>query len=225
MNKIQTMLCAVFSLLLVNTAQADSGNFAGPYIGLNASAYGVSATGGSVASKIDTGATGTVEKNDISVGKVVGVVGGEVGYALPLGSSMLVDVGVSYLAGAAKIQSDGNDSGTDRVTFEIDDHVTAYIAPTIVLSDTSSVYVKVGLSEADTGVTGNVTSPGQLSGTTWAIGQRTVLDSGIFIRSEAGYTDYNEISSHGNGTGIATTTSFDADPSSAYGMISMGMRF
>ena len=168
MNKMKTMLCAVFTLLLVNTAQADSGNFAGPYIGLTAGAYGVSAQGSSVASKIDTGATGTVEKNDVSVGKVAGIVGGEIGYALPLGDSMVLDVGASYLGGEAKIEADGDDTGTDRASFKIDDHFTVYIAPTVVLSDTSSVYIKVGLAEADTGATGDVTQPAQLSGTTWA---------------------------------------------------------
>jgi len=225
MNKLKLVLCAVFTLLLVNTAQADSGNFAGPYIGLNASAYGLGAQGSSVASKIDTGATGTVEKNDVSVGKAAGVVGGEIGYALPLGDSLLIDVGASYLAGEAKMEAEGDDTGTDRAAFKVDDLITYYIAPTVVLSDTSSVYIKVGLSEADTGVEGDVTTPANLSGTTWALGTRTVLDSGIFIRTEAGYTDYNEISVHGKGTTIATTTSYDADPTVAYGMVSMGFRF
>ena len=39
-------------------------------------------------------------------------------------------------------------------------------------------------------------------------GQEQCLNSGIFIRTEAGYTDYNGISSHGKGTNInAHTTS------------------
>ena len=38
MNKLKTMLCAVFTLLLVNTtASADSSNFAGPYVGITGS--------------------------------------------------------------------------------------------------------------------------------------------------------------------------------------------
>ena len=225
------MLCAVFTLLLVNTAQADSGNFAGPYIGLTAGAYGVSAQGSSVASKIDTGATGTVEKNDVSVGKVAGIIGGEIGYALPLGDSMVLDVGASYLGGEAKIEADGDDTGTDQASFKIDDHFTVDIAPTMVLSETSSVYIKVGLAEADTGVTGDVTTPGQLSGTTWALGSRTVLDNGIFIRTEAGYTEYNGISAHGLGEGtqgttrINSNTSFSAEPTMVHGTVSLGFRF
>jgi len=224
MNKLKLVLCAVFTLLLVNTAQADSSNFAGPYIGLNASAYGLGAQGGSVA-KGTSDADATFEKNDVSIGKAAGVVGGEIGYAIPLGGGLLIDIGASYLAGEAKMESDGDDTGTDAVSFKIDDLRTYYVAPTIVLSETSSVYIKLGLSEADTGVVGDVTTPADLSGTTWALGTRTVLDSGLFIRTEAGYTDYNEISVHGKGTGIATTTSYDADPTVAYGMVSMGFRF
>ena len=54
------MLCAVFTLALVNTStavQADSSNFAGPYVGLTASGYGFSAesTSSSVADDTDPG--------------------------------------------------------------------------------------------------------------------------------------------------------------------------
>ena len=111
------------------------------------------------------------------------------------------------------------------MSFKVDDLVTYYIAPTIALSDTSSLYVKVGVSEADTGVTGDVTSPGNLSGTTWAMGTRTVLDSGIFIRTEAGYTDYNGISAHGKGTTVSAANSYSAEPTIAFGAVSFGFRF
>ena len=87
--------------------------------------------------------------------------------------------------------------------------------------------MKVGVTEADTGGTGDITKPAQLSGTTWAIGTRKVLDSGIFIRTEAGYTDYNGISAHGKGStgGIAATTSYSAEPTIAFGTVSLGFRF
>jgi len=160
--------------------------------------------------------------------EVAAVVGIELGYALPLGSAFLIDIGATYHSGEAKIDHDGGSgAATAAVSFKIDDLVTFYIAPSVVLSDTSSLYVKVGLSEADTGVTGDITTPAQLSGTTWAIGTRTVLDSGIFIRTEAGYTDYNGISAHGKGSsgGIASTTSYSAEPTIAFGTVSLGFRF
>ena len=95
----------------------------------------------------------------------------------------------------------------------------------MVLSDTSSLYVKVGLSEADTGVTGDITTPARLSGTTWAIGTRTVLDSGVFIRTEAGYTDYNGIHAHGKGTNVQSSSTYSAEPTIAFGTVSLGFRF
>jgi len=222
---IKQMLSAVFTLVLVNvgTAQADSSNFAGPYIGLSISGYGVGVDGNSRSTSLNSGGT----DNDVQVGKVAAVSGGEIGYAVPLGGSFLLDVGASMLTGEAQLDYISDDVGSVMadVALTIDDLITYYIAPTLVLSDTSSLFIKVGLSEADIGVKGNITTPGNLSGTTWGIGTRTVLESGIFIRSEAGYTEYNGISSHGKSGGQATTTSYSAEPTTAYGKISMGFRF
>lgn len=202
---------------------ADSDHFAGPYVGISVSGYGAGIDGNSTSTGINSGGT----DNSVQIGKVAAVSGAEIGYALPLGSAFLVDVGISYLAGEAKLdyQSDDDGSVNANVALKIDELVTYYIAPTLALSDTASLYVKVGLSEADIGVSGDITTPGNLSGTTWALGTRVVLDSGIFIRSEAGYTEYNGISSHGKGNQQASTTTYSAQPTTAYGQISLGMRF
>jgi len=227
MNKLKTMFCAVFTLLLVNTtAQADSSNFAGPYVGLSASGYGIQLDGTG-----NSASGGVTETDNISVGQVAPVTGVEVGYAIPIGSLMLVDFGASYYSGAAKIDHLSDDppitdaDGNEDVSFTIDNLVNYYIAPSLALSDTSSLYLKVGLTEADVTVSGDITSPGNLSGTTWAMGTRTVLESGIFIRTEAGYTDYNGISAHGKGNSVANTSTYSAEPSIAFGAVSLGFRF
>jgi len=197
MNKFKTTIVAVCSLILVSvggTAIADSSNFAGPYLGLTASGYGIAISGTSNSVADDTTGSG----DEAQVGKVSAVVGGEAGYALPMGSNLLLDVGVAFYSGETRINHDSDDGDISRqVAFKVDDLVTMYIAPTLVLSDTSSLYVKVGLTEADVGVEGDITTPANLSGTTWGIGTRTQLESGMFIRTEAGYTDYNGISAHG----------------------------
>ena len=56
MNKLKQLLSAVFTLVLVNvgTAQADSSNFAGPYIGLSISGYGVGADGNSRSTSVNS---------------------------------------------------------------------------------------------------------------------------------------------------------------------------
>ena len=58
------------------------------------------------------------------IGKVAAVVGVEAGYALPLGSAFLIDVGATYHSGEAKIDHEGSDNGTRAVAFMIDDLVT-----------------------------------------------------------------------------------------------------
>ena len=225
MNNLKKTLIAACSLVLVSvggTAIADSSNFAGPYIGLTASGVGIAISGVSNSAADDT----TGSSDEAQVGKVSAVVGGEVGYALPLSDALLLDVGVAFYSGETRINHDSDDGDISRqVAFKVDDLVTAYIAPTLVLSDTSSLYVKLGLTEADIGVEGDITTPSNLSGTTWGIGTRTQLESGLFIRTEAGYTDYNGIHAHGTGTTIASTSSYSAEPTIAYGLVSMGFRF
>jgi len=221
------MLCAVFTLLLVNTtATADSSNFAGPYVGVTGSGYGLQMDGESSTVSDSLAAT---ERDSVSLGQVAPVTGIELGYAIPLGSMVLVDIGASYYSGEAAISHFGDDNGETQggadVSFKVDDLTTYYIAPSIALSDTSSLYVKVGVSEAQVSVTGDVTTPGDLSGTTWAMGTRTVLESGIFIRTEAGYTDYNGISAHGKGTTVSAANSYSAEPTIAFGAVSFGFRF
>jgi len=238
MNKLNKMLCAVFTLVLVNMsigtiAHSDSSNFAGPYVGITGSGYGMQLDGESQSQSTDTNETPQGFVNDaVSLGQVAPVLGVELGYVIPLGTSFLIDVGAAYYQGEAKIDHFSDDGegtatagSTRSVSFLMDDLTTGYIAPTLVLSDTSSLYVKVGLSEAQVASTGDVSTPGDLSGTTWAMGTRTVLDSGIFIRTEAGYTDYNGISACGKGTNIASTTCYSAKPTIAFGAVSLGFRF
>jgi hypothetical protein len=235
MNKLKTLLCAIFTLMLVNmsTAQSDSSNFAGPYIGFQLLGLGAEFDGKSNSS---AGTSAAVE-DSVPVGAAVATVGIELGYTIPIGSLFALDIGGQYLSGEAKMDhATSYDSGIEsecagNVSMTMDDHYTYYIAPTIILSDTSSLYLKAGLTHADVGVKGDITTPGNLSGTMWAIGTRTVLASGIFIRTEAGYTDYNGISAHGLGQGtvgkdlIDTGTTFSAEPTIVHGTVSLGFRF
>jgi len=227
MNKIKKMLCAACTLAMANIglAQADSSNFAGPYLGISVSGYGMQLSGESMTSPT----AGVYEHDTVTLGQVAPVQGFEAGYALPLGDAMLVDVGVAHFSGAAKMDFtndqvvSGNEVGQltpSPVSFTVDDLVSIYIAPTLVLSDTSSVYIKVALSEADVTVTGDLSAPANLSGTTWAMGTRTVLSSGIFLRTEAGYTDYNAIGAAGKGTNISADNTYTAEPTVAFGTVS-----
>jgi len=225
------MLCAVFTLMLVNitTAQSDSSNFAGPYIGLQALGLGAEFKGQSNSSP----GTSSGEEDQLPVGATIATIGIELGYVIPLGSMFALDIGGQMLQGEAKIDhtNSTNDAAAGNVAITMDDHYTYYIAPTVVLSDTSSLYLKMGVSQAETNTTGDVQPIANLHGQMWAIGTRTVLPSGIFIRTEAGYTVYNGISTHGKGSGGAGTniidsgTSFSAEPTIMHGNVSLGFRF
>jgi len=216
-------------LVSVGTAQSDSSNFAGPYVGFQALGVGAEFKGQSNSS---AGTSGAVE-DQVPVGATVGTFGIEAGYVLPLGSTFALDVGGEYTHGETKIdhQTSGEDSNAGNVSMTVDKFYSWYVAPTIALSDTSSLYLKAGVSHADVGITGDVRHPGDLSGESWSIGTRTVLPSGIFIRTEAGYTEYNGISAHGLGEGtqgttrINSNTSFSAEPTMVHGTVSLGFRF
>jgi len=230
MNKLKTLLISCALILAINTpVMSDSSNFAGPYIGLQGSTVGVGVQGGKSGGSDDVN-----ESNNVNVGKTGITAGIEAGYAIPVGSSFLIDIGATHIDGAVSLRHNDTDlEAIDAVKFVVSQFTTIYAAPTLVLSDTASMYFKIGYQEADVAVTGDVTHPGDLQGNTYAIGTRTVLDSGIFIRAEAGYTDYDNLSAQGKGTdvvasgasGIATTTKYSADPELAYGAISIGFRF
>jgi len=231
MKKLRTILCAVSALVLTSMTTspllADSSNFAGPYVGFQMGAVGVELDG-----EVKSAADGVGEATTGNAGRTAIIGGVELGYAIPLGANgLLLDIGANYIAGGAKIRTSNTDTAaTADVIFEVDDMYSVFIAPSFALSDTSSMYVKVGYSHATVSVTGDVTKPDDMEGTTYAVGTRTVLESGIFIRSEAGITEYDTLDSKGLGQGgtgtlISTSTTVTADPTVAYGSISIGMRF
>ena len=228
MNKLIKIVSvlAVFSGLSMTPLMADSSDFAGAYIGITASAVGVELDGKHTSAGDDTG-----EVTTGVAGRVAGIAGAEIGYAFPVSDTMLIDIGANYYSGAAKITSSNTDTvATADVTFEISDLMTAYIAPTFAVSDTASIYLKIGVMEADTKTTGDVTQPSDLSGTLIGIGSRSLLGNGMFMRTEAGMIDFDSVKVTGKGEGgtgktVATTSTVSADPLVAYGSISIGYKF
>jgi len=232
MNKLKTMLCAIFTLLLVNTSTAysDSSNFAGPYVGFQLLGLGAEFDGES--SSAAGNVSGAVT-DQVPIGATKATVGIELGYVIPIGDSFALDFGGQILSGEAKIDhtNTGDGSTAGNVSMTVDDHYTYYIAPTLALSDTSSLYIKAGVTQANVESSGDVMPLPNLHGEMWAIGTRTVLPSGIFIRTEAGYTEYNGIGTRGAGglidgaNMIQTNTTFSAKPTIVHGNVSLGFRF
>ena len=237
MKKLRKILCAVSALVLTSMTTsplmaADSGNFVGPYLGFTVAAAGVELDGKVTSAGDDDSSGDGGETTTGNAGRTAIIGGLELGYAVPLGSNgVLLDIGANYIAGGAKIRSNNNDSAaTADVIFEVDDMYSIFLAPSFALSDTSSAFIKLGYTHATVSVQGDVSKPDDMEGATYAIGTRTVLESGMFIKTEAGMTEFDSLAAKGLGKGgtgksIATTTTVDADPTVAYGSISIGMRF
>ena len=228
MNKLIKIVSvlAVLTGFSITPLMADSSDFAGAYIGIQAQAVGVELDGkhtsaGDTVGEVTTGVAG----------RVAGIAGAEVGYAIPVSDTMLIDIGANYYSGAAKITTSNTDTtATADVTFTMSNMMSAYIAPTFAVSDTASIYLKIGVMEAKTATTGDVTQPSDLSGTLYGVGSRSLLGNGMFIRTEAGMVDFDNISVKGKGAGgtgkeIATTSTVSADPLVAYGSVSIGYKF
>jgi maltoporin len=228
MNKLIKIVSvlAVLTGFSMTPLMADSSDFAGAYIGIQAQAVGVELDGKHTSAGDDTG-----EVTTGVAGRVAAIAGAEVGYAFPVSDTVLIDIGANYYSGDAQIKTSNTDTtATADVTFKMKDLMTAYIAPTFAISDTASIYLKVGYMEAETSTTGDVTQPSDLEGTLIGIGSRSLLGNGMFMRTEAGMIDFDNISVTGKGAGgtgktIGTTSTVSADPLVAYGSISIGFKF
>jgi hypothetical protein len=110
---------------------------------------------------------------------------------------------------------------------EVSDSTEWYIAAMANMAEDASLYFKYGGTDADITVTGDINDPGDLSGTTVALGTLMSWGSNMYIRTEAGMTDYDQISATGKGTtgGVPTSVKVTADPTVHYGKIAIGFKF
>ena len=218
MKTISTLKGMLFSVLAFFALTTVSNAFLnGVYLEAGSSAIGVEADGSTndVQGAITTG----------SVGKTA--VTGTYGLGYVLGSGKLsLDAGYMWTPGEAKINATSDDSATD-VSFEVADGTEYYIAPMINITEDASLYFKYGWSSADVNVTGDINKPADLDGTTVALGTVMSWGSNLYIRTEAGVTDYDTVSATGKGStgGIGTNVSVSASPEIAYGKIAIGYKF
>ena len=110
------------------------------------------------------------------------------------------------------------------------DFETYYIAPSIAVSESSALYIKLGSSTADVAATGDFTgtSSKELDGDLYAFGSTTMFPSGIFVKAEAGIIEYDNIFVNDIGTADENGTvkgDVNADPSMAYGGVTLGYKF
>ena len=215
-------LVFLLASIITTPLMAGSSDFSGPYISLQSSVNGVEMKGSTTDSnsQVQNGAGG-----------MFGVAGGiDAGWNVPLGDTLFISVGGMLNPGDAKLAIDaGGAAGGDTtdVTIEFADMVTWYVQPSIAVSESSAIFLKYGKTSADLTITGDVTKLNSLDGTTFSAGTISKGASGLFIKTEAGWIDFDNMTLTGLGSanGITTSQSAKADPKSAFGAISLGFQF
>ena len=216
MNKLKIIVCTVVAIFgFTNVSNAMSMN--GFYLEAGASAAGVAIDGNAT----DTGSNSTTVG---SVGKtaVIGHYGA--GYMSSRSNKAGIDIGYMFTPGSAKVARTSDSSGSD-VSFEVSDTTEYYVAPMLNITEDASVYVKFGWNDSDVKTTGDVEKITSMDGETLAVGTVMSWGSNLFIRSEAGMTDYDKLTAKGLGNTIGTDESVTANPEIYYGKIAVGYKF
>ena len=231
MKALRTRICTyaiafLVTLGLATPSLAGSSTFTGIYGAVKGSMAGASFDG------THTDNDGQVTKGQ--GGGISPVFGVEAGFNLPLGDVFFIGLGGTWNTGKATLgYADDANAQSDRgdAKLSIQDLTTIYIQPSISIFDNSAIYVKYAESDVELTATGNAVAtapPSSISGTTYAIGTMTMADNGIFVKTEAGATDWDQFTMTVNGTkqeGTASTSNVEANPLMAFGSVSIGYKF
>jgi len=237
MKAIRTKICAYAVVLFAGLGLATtpllagSSDFTGVYAAIHASVNGA-------------GIDGThTDSNEAVTGGMVGAFvpagGAELGVNIPMGDVLFFGVGVTQISGQADIMSADDAQDANDWNATISNLRTWYIQPSVSLWDNSAFYVKIGNADGQFDVydqTGaEVCDPFDecgFSGRTYAIGTTTMANSGLFIKTEAGATQYDQIKIKGlrNSGGSNSVDDVDdaileGDPIVAYGSVTIGFKF
>ena len=229
MNKISKIVVAATASLmsLIGSANADSSAFTGAYVAINGSALGIAATG----TRTKTVGHADTRTQKGAVGMVSPAVGGEAGFSYPLSDMAFVTVGVQYQPFDTEVKGESV-TNARNVKLTTNDIISVFIEPSFNVTENSAFFLKVAASESELDATGtNVNNKTyDLSGTTVAMGTKTISDNGMFLKTEAGITDYDSLNITGikesDGHGTSTfTSSVKADVELAYGAVTVGYKF
>ena len=212
---MRKLLISVLALLFV-ASYAHAASLSGLYIELGTSAVGTEMDG-----------SYSDDDSDISYGQVgkTAVTGSYgIGFMTSRDRPFGLDLGWAASPGSAKLNTTSDNTGSD-VSIELSDMTELYITAMANITEDASVYFKLGRSEVDTTVSSTVKDPGDFSGDTVALGTVMSWGSNMYIRTEAGITDWDNVTITGSGTGVGTDESITIDPTSHYGKIAIGFKF
>ena len=220
MNKIAKLSAASLLLASVSvTALADNYN-----IGLSGSYGSFEASGSETKDGIKKNRDGDAEFPFASI---------FVEYNKTMSKEWDVAFGLDYIPFSAEIdsrsdtQTNDTTTGSRSATLDLKNHFTAYIQPSYNLGNGLAVFGKVGYSHADLEIsTSNLSNSGTLNkkddleGYLVGIGMQKNIDKTLFVRFEANYTDYDNVT-YTNSSG----TLINADPELWTAKISIGKSF
>jgi len=227
MNKINKLVGTICISMMgsIGSAIADSSAFTGGYVAVTGSAIGMALDG--TKTRTVTGAKSTKAK----VGMVSPAAGLEAGFSYPLSDMAFITVGVSLQPFDSDI--DGrNVTDSKNVKLTSADITSVFIEPSFNVTENSAFFIKVGHAESEVTASGtHITGKTyDFDGTTFAVGTKTISDNGMFFKTEAGITDYSDITLTGvsevlaDGTETLTAT-VKADIEVAYGQVTIGYKF
>jgi opacity protein-like surface antigen len=220
MNKIAKLSAASLLLASVSVpALADNYN-----IGLSGSYGSFEASGSETKDGIKKNRDGDAEFPFASI---------FVEYNKTMSKEWDVAFGLDYIPFSAEIdsrsdtQTNDTTTGSRSATLDLKNHFTAYIQPSYNLGNGLAVFGKVGYSHADLEIsTSNLSNSGTLNkkddleGYLVGIGMQKNIDKTLFVRFEANYTDYDNVT-YTNSSG----TLINADPELWTAKISIGKSF
>ena len=222
MTRLRSMLYGALALLasmaLTTPAMSDSSNFAGPYVAVQGSIIGV---------ELDGEFGDVTQDHQAKVGMVSPMMGLQAGYNFPIGDAGFLTIGGTWSDGDASFDAKEL-ANSKSVTLKVADFVEYFIEPSVNITENSAIYIKGGMVTGDLNASGDDVTNVSLDLEGWAagIGTKTVTDSGIFIKTEAGAIKFDPIrinnvtDNAGNQTAHAA-----ADPIVAYGSITIGFVF
>jgi len=235
MKTLRITICTYAVVLLASlgfttVAKAGSSDFTGIFAAVSASVNGIEVDG--------TYTDNDAERSRGQTGGFIPVGSYELGVNVPLGPVFFVTLGGHATPGSATLaygEDNDTQNGNGNIRLKVSDAHTWYIAPSVSVWDNSAIYVKYGktganLTEHDkTNTAGQMATHDKLLGDTYAVGTITQASNGLFIKTEAGATQFNQFIITGIGPDDATkgvaTGKAEGNPLLAYGRVSIGFKF
>jgi len=209
--------CFLLASLAVIPAHAGSSDFAGPYIGVQGSV-----NAGLLGGRYHENADGSVTEGTGGAG--FPAAGGAIGFNIPLGHVFFVGIEGSLDPGGGLISESDDAFDRSDTRASVSNRETWSITPGISLSEGSAIYFRLGDTEMDLRCTVGTTCPAGISGDTYGIGTIAKFgESGLYIKTEAGVTDFGDIEI--TNVGKQDNSTLTADPNIVYGSIQLGWQF